>query len=299
MIYNFGSLNIDYVYETQQIVRPGQTISANTRKIFPGGKGLNQSIATARAGVDVTHLGYYGKQDAVFLVELLKEAGVQTHLLEGVDATNGHAFIQVDASGENAIVVFGGTNRMVDKAYVKKVGDKIQKGDWVIFQNEMSCTAEMMTEVHRKGGKIVLNPSPFDEAIQTFPLEKVSLFFVNSTEGKALTGEESPEAICKAFREMYPQSAMVLTLGEEGALYCDNSQTIQQPAYKAKVVVDTTGAGDTFTGYFLASIVLGLSEEQAMKRAAIAAALSVEKMGAASSIPLLKAVEDREKIKLK
>lgn len=294
MIYNFGSLNIDYVYEIQAIACPGQTVSANTRKTFPGGKGLNQSIAMARAGAAVTHLGYYGKQEAKFLVDLLSEAGVQTHLLKGVDATNGHAVIQVENSGENAIVVFGGTNQMVDSAYVKEVADIIREGDWVLFQNEMSCVAEMMTEVYRKGGKIILNPSPFNETIKTFPLDKVTLFFVNHAEGKALTNQETPEAICEAFGGMYPQSAMILTMGEKGALYFDGNRTVRQSAHKAKVVLDTTGAGDTFTGYFVAGLSQGLSEAQALKRAAIAAALAVEKMGAASSIPFLKAVIDIE-----
>ena len=162
MIVNFGSLNIDYVYSMEKIVSPGETLSSKERSVFPGGKGLNQSVALSRAGAEVRHAGFAGTEDAQFLVDIMESSGVEIGLLQRVPETNGHAVIQVDEQGENCIILYRGTNGMPDSAYVEKVGKTLHEGDLVLFQNETSAIAEMMQAAIFKGARFVLNPSQMD-----------------------------------------------------------------------------------------------------------------------------------------
>ncbi len=287
MIINFGSLNIDYVYQMEKIVRPGETLSSEKRSVFPGGKGLNQSVALARAGAKVCHAGFAGKEDAQFLVDILEEAGVDTRLLKRVDAANGHAVIQVDQDGENCIILYGGTNRMPDEAYVEKVAAELSEGDLVLFQNETSMIGEMMLAAKNKKARIALNPSPMDAACMALPLELVDIFILNEIEGEALTGEQLPDKILDTMAERFPGARVILTLGAKGCLFNHDSERFAVPAAQCLQVVDTTAAGDTFTGYYLAGIEAGMTDMEALQRAAKASARCIETMGAAVSIPAL------------
>lgn len=297
MIVNFGSLNIDYVYSMEKIVRPGETLSSKERSVFPGGKGLNQSVALSRAGAKVRHAGFAGSEDAQFLVDIMKESGVEVGLLERVPATNGHAVIQVDEHGENCIILYRGTNGMPDSAYVEKVGKTLQAGDLVLFQNETSAIAEMMRTAKEKGARIALNPSPMDNACLNLPLELMDIFLLNEIEGEALTGEKIPEKILAGLRERFPKAKIVLTLGCDGSMFADNSKTFTQPVAECENVVDTTGAGDTFTGYYLAGIEAGMTDEEAIYRATAASAICITRMGAAPSIPLKEEVDAKAGIR--
>ncbi len=282
-IYNLGSLNIDYVYSVDHFVAAGETISSEKMEIFPGGKGLNQSVALARAGADVVHGALLG-DGAEFLVEQMESSGVNVSKIKKVPGSPGHAIIQVDRDGENCIMLFAGTNRELDSEYVSEFLSDAARGDYLLSQNETNCIKDAFVAAHEKGMKIAFNPSPFDDKIKDLPLELVDLWFCNEIEGAALTGECEPDEICRAFGKLYPQSALVLTLGEEGSVFCDKKGTIKQNAYKADPV-DTTAAGDTFTGYFLAGLASGKSVAESMNDASKASAITVSRMGASSSIP--------------
>lgn len=281
-IYNLGSLNIDYVYQVSHFVQAGETLASSTLEVFPGGKGLNQSVALARAGAEVIHGGCIG-HDGVFLEKLLTENGVQSRI--GIkDHPTGHAIIQVDGAGHNCILLFGGANQRVDRAYAERMLYDAQQGDLLLLQNEISNLLDIFAIAAEKGMDIAFNPSPFDEKLLQLPLSQVKWWFCNEIEGEALFGSADPEAIVSGFLERYPHSNLVLTLGEKGSLFANASGVIRQSAVQTQVV-DTTAAGDTFTGFFLQAVTSGASADNALLRASAAAAVTISRKGASSSIP--------------
>lgn len=282
-IYNLGSLNIDYVYRVPHFVCPGETLSSTDRQVFPGGKGLNQSVALARAGASVIHGAVIGKEGG-FLVDELAAAGVNTAYIRTVGGATGHAVIQVDAAGQNCILLFPGTNRCVESDYVETLLADAQAGDILLVQNETSGLDTAFALAHEKGMQIAFNPSPFDDTLRALPLAYVDWWFCNEIEGAALFGGSTPGEIAAGFSARYPDSRLVLTLGGDGSLYRAGDTTLRQSVYKVQAV-DTTAAGDTFTGYFLAAVAAGECIERALKRAAKAAAIAVSRHGAAVSIP--------------
>ena len=282
-IYSLGSLNIDYVYSVDSFVRAGQTLSSGGMTIFPGGKGLNQSVALARAGAPVI-VGALLGEGGDFLIDVLAESGADVGRIEKVAATSGHAIIQVDREGQNCILLYAGTNHLIDERYVDRFLSDAEEGDILLLQNEISALSYIFETAHSKGMRIAFNPSPYNDEIKKLPLEYVSLWFCNEIEGAALFGADDPRLIAKAFLDQFPHSALVLTLGEEGSVYVDQTEYIRAPIYKTNVV-DTTGAGDTFSGYFLASFVSGESRARCLDIASRAASIAVSRKGAASSIP--------------
>jgi ribokinase len=289
-ILNFGSMNIDYVYEVDNFVKPGETKLSKNLRIFSGGKGLNQSIALAKAGTSLYHACFIG-QDGLFLKEQLQNEGVDTDFIEYVDSKTGHAIIQVDSQGKNCILLHGGANQLITMEYVDRVLSYFSKDDFLILQNEIKLLDYIVDCAYKKGMRIVLNPSPINEELKKCSLEKVSYFLLNEIEGKELTDETEPERIIEKMHSLYPTSAVVLTLGENGSVYKDKLLTFTQEIYKVGVV-DTTAAGDTFTGYFIAALFSGMTVPDCLKRASIASALSVSRNGAAASIPYKKEVDD-------
>jgi len=288
-IYNLGSLNIDYVYSVDHFVSAGETISSEKMQIFPGGKGLNQSVALARAGASVIHGAKIG-DSGDFLVETLRRSGVDVSKIEKVGGSCGHAIIQVNRNGENCIMLFAGTNRILDKEYIDQFLSGAGEGDILLAQNETNCLREAFEVAHSKKMKIAFNPSPFDDTIKTLPTDYVDYWFCNEIEGAGLFGSGDPDMICSRFLEIYPQGVLILTLGKSGSIYCDKDLCFKQKAYKAEAV-DTTAAGDTFTGYFLSSVARGMSAEEAMDLASRASAVTVSRMGASSSIPYLEEIK--------
>lgn len=288
-ILNFGSLNIDYTYSVGHIVQPGETITSGSLEVFPGGKGLNQSIALARAGADVYHAGLIGK-DGIFLRELCRNSGVNTDYIRVVETRTGNAIIQVSEKGENCIILYPGANREQTEEYIDEVMKGFGEGDVLLLQNEINLLDHLISEGAKKGMKIVLNPSPFDEKITACDLTKVSLFMINEVEGEQITGAKDPEQILEKMGTMYPGAETVLTLGDKGSVYANRTERIRQQPVKVKTV-DTTAAGDTFTGYYLAAVMEGKDKPQAMKEAAYAAALAVSGKGASSSIPMKEDVD--------
>ena len=258
-VLNYGSLNIDYVYSLDHFVKRGETISSDSLDIFPGGKGLNQSLALGRAGAKVFHAGAIGK-DGMFLLDLLKNSGIQiehVRVLEGVQT--GTAIIQKEKSGDNCIILYSGANHEISEKDIEETFQNFSEGDVLILQNEINAIGRIMEEAHQKGMQIILNPSPMNESIFQLPLEFVHYFILNEIEAAQilkldLVTVENAEKIVRELHQRYPQSKIVLTLGAEGSLYFDGELLLRQNAYKAKVV-DTTAAGDTFTGYFVAGIL--------------------------------------------
>lgn len=291
----FGSLNIDYTYKVDHFVQKGETISSQGLQVFSGGKGLNQSTALAKAGVEIYHAGAVGR-DGEFLLEQLRDVGVHTENVAILtEVRSGNAIIQNDAEGDNCIILYGGANQAVTREQADAVIGKFSAGDYIILQNEISELAYIMKTAHKKGMRIVLNPSPMNDKILALPLEKVDLLILNEVEaGQILdTDEMDGDVLMEKLLKRFPEMKFVLTLGSQGSIYGDKRQKIKQSAYRVKAV-DTTAAGDTFTGFFIGSLVRGLSVEQAMDIASRASAIAVTRSGAAPSIPTWDEVEAKK-----
>lgn len=287
-VLNLGSLNIDYVYNLDHIVQPGETISSSGMEVFCGGKGLNQSIALARAGVPVYHAGLIGEEGEIF-IDLCKQDRIDISLIERIDGRNGHSIIQVDRDGQNCIFLYGGSNQKITESYVDRVLKQFQSGDIILLQNEISCMDYIIESAFLKGMIIVLNPSPLNDQLQSCDLSKVTYFILNEIEGQAITGEKEAQQILLEMKIQFPGSGIVLTLGEKGSIYADSGQQVQQDVFPVEVV-DTTAAGDTFTGYFLYGLIKGLSMQESLRLGAMASSIAVSRKGAVPSIPYMEEI---------
>lgn len=286
----FGSMNIDKVYKVDSIVKEGETILSYGYGVFPGGKGLNQSIAAAKAGAECYHAGAVGC-DGGMLMDVLAASGVNTAYVERMeDLPSGHTIIQVDKNGRNCIIVDGGANRGIKNETVDRVLESFSPGEALLLQNELGNVGYVMERAGQKGMKIFFNPSPVTDSIRDYPFHYVDTFIINEIEGLYLTGETAPEKILDAMREKYPAAKILLTLGEKGSCYTDGGEIITIESFKVKVK-DTTAAGDTFAGYFIAGIAAGKSVRESMRTATAASAIAVSKEGAASSVPHMAEVE--------
>lgn len=290
MIVNFGSLNIDHVYRVDHFVKPGETILCSSYNVYAGGKGLNQSVAAGRAGGRVRHAGMIGEEGG-FLLEVLKDAGVDTSLVQLVKDRNGHTSIQVEKSGQNSIVLYPGTNHLLSADYAGIVAEDLSKGDIVLFQNETTAKSEMMKLASQNGCIIALNPSPMDCQIGDLPLELVDIFILNEIEGEGLTNKCKPDEILDVLVSRFPKAKILLTLGKDGVQFAMGDTRLKEGIFKFGSLVDTTAAGDTFTGYYLAGISQGMDDKSAIRRASAAAGLCVTRAGAAKSIPMAAEVE--------
>lgn len=283
-ILNFGSLNIDYVYEVDHFVTAGETLDSQALEVHAGGKGLNQSIALARSGACVWHAGVVGKGDGAPLVKLLQSSGVRTELIASHDGPSGHAIIQRQANGENSILLFGGANHRVTPQMIDQALAPFSAGDWLILQNEIAGVRELLAKARAKRMITVLNPSPCNAALSAYPLDLVDWFILNEGEARQLAGDVGEPELLDALSAKFPAARFVLTLGSRGSIYHDGAKVHHQSSFPVQAV-DTTAAGDTFLGYFIGSLVQGSSVPGALKRAAAAAALAVTQQGAAPSIP--------------
>lgn len=290
-ILNYGSLNIDFVYTVDHFVRPGETLSSIELTKFCGGKGLNQSIALARGGAQVFHAGKIGV-DGEMLKKRLRAFGVNTdYLVEDEYIPTGHAIIQVESTGQNSIILYGGANTAVTEEEIAKTLDGFEAGDLLLLQNEISNIPLLISRAHQKGMTIALNPSPMSESLAVLPeLQFIDWFLLNEVEGWELTGSHEPTEILTLMRKRFPRARTVLTLGREGVRCFDGERTYSHGIYDVRVV-DTTAAGDTFSGFFLSSICRGDSIDIALHTASIASSLAVGVRGASDSIPSLDEVK--------
>jgi ribokinase len=288
-VLNFGSINVDHVYTVEHFVRPGETLGCQDYHRFAGGKGLNQSIALAQAGACVYHAGKVGTADA-WLKTLMEDKGVDTRFVETINSPSGHAIIQVNASGENSIVIVGGANQLMNEADVQRILSDFGEEDYLLVQNEVSAVPQVIRAAKAKGLTIVFNPAPMHSNVLNYPLELVDILIVNEIEARSLSGEIEPGAIYETLNQHYPRMAILLTMGHKGAAYLSPKIRFCQPAKKVRVV-DSTGAGDTFIGFFLAELINTNDPKAALGFAARAAAICVTRHGAADSIPSRRELE--------
>ncbi|MDD3217635.1 MAG: ribokinase [Lachnospiraceae bacterium] len=288
-VLNYGSLNYDYVYQVNHMVKAGETLASSEMNTFCGGKGLNQSIALAKAGVPVYHAGMVGEEGDVLIKELALN-NVNTEFVKKIEGKSGHTIIQVDATGQNCILLFGGANQQQTRIYIDEVLSHFDKGDMLLLQNEVNELAYLIDRAYEKKMVIALNPSPFNEKLDNCDLNKISLFFINEIEGQQITHQSRIDEILNGMRKKYPQANVVLTLGSEGCVYQERNIRLCQPIFEVDVV-DTTAAGDTFTGYFIASMLENMPPEEGLRMAARASSLAVSRPGAAASIPKRKEID--------
>ena len=287
-VLNFGSLNIDYVYSVKHFVQPGETLSINELQINSGGKGLNQSVALSRAGIETWHAGYIG-QEGQFLREELDAYHVHTEYLGTSNQKNGHAIIQVDSAGQNCILVYPGTNGILTMEYVEEVLSHFTADDVVLLQNETNLVGEIMEAAAAKNMRIAFNAAPIQENVKNYPIHKVRWLFVNEIEGGVLSGESTPEKIIETLRKAYPQTEVILTLGKDGCIWAGENGIQYCSACRVQAV-DTTAAGDTFTGFFLRGVLDPDPAISPLTLATVASAIAVTRTGAAKSVPTVQEV---------
>ena len=273
-VLNFGSLNLDHTYQVPHIVAPGETLTSLGLAIHPGGKGLNQSVALAKAGAEVFHVG---------------QIGADVRFIRNVETRTGNAIIQVDTNGQNCIILYPGANRCMEKSFIDEVLGAFSEGDYLLLQNEINNLPYIIDSAYAKGMKIILNPSPMDDQVLACDLSKISMFILNEVEAGQLTGEKDPAKVLASMQAKFPQAEIVLTLGAEGSVYAGKgsdpaAKIIPQKIYPCHAV-DTTGAGDTYTGYFIAEYLKEQDPVRALSIASMAASIAVSREGAASAIP--------------
>ncbi|MGR3678299.1 MAG: ribokinase [Paracoccaceae bacterium] len=276
-IYNLGSINVDHVYTMARLPAPGETLSADDQDITLGGKGLNISVAIQRAGADVTHIGAVGRGDQL-VQDLLAEQGVDCSAIDQLETRTGHAIIYVDAQSENQIVIMGGANQAISQSHVRASLANAQAGDWLVLQNETNANEIGLSVAREKGMKVALVAAPFD--VETMPdlIQRVDLVTMNQSETDAFE-----LTIGRSFQEVQGPEFLI-TYGADGAEFFGATENARIASHKVKAV-DTTGAGDTFFGSFLAEYATGKGVEQALTYANAAAALQVQSPGASQAIP--------------
>ena len=293
-VLNYGALNLDYVYQVDHFVQPGETLSARSQTVSPGGKGLNQSIALAKAGVEVYHAGCFGI-GGDNLVDLLNKSGVDTTFLQATDEIQGNTAIQVVPSGENNIILFGGSNQCVTPQQINQTFQAFAEGDYLVLQNEINNLPMIVDKAYEQGMKIILNPSPFDERLDAVDFSKISWLLMNEVETFQISKCSEPEEAWNMLHETYPKLSVLITMGSEGSIayrVMDSKvETARQEIFPVQAV-DTTAAGDTYTGFFIGALLQGRPLQECMKRASMAAALGVTRPGAADSIPTQAEVEE-------
>ena len=292
-VYNYGSINIDHVYRVPHLVRPGETLSSTSLHQVLGGKGANQSLALARAGGRVVHWGRLGEADRWALAPLI-EAGVEVSDVELVAGASGHALIQVDDAAENAIILYPGANHGFEESRLGALVDAAESGGWVLMQNECNAAERMLRLAAERGLSIAFNPAPLSSDVTDLPLELCQILFLNRGEAAVLVAQDEnadADTLLAALTTRLPDVEIVLTLGSAGVCHQYRGERVTLAAHRVEAV-DTTAAGDTFIGYFMAARQRGDGIEQALRLATTASALCVQQAGAEPSIPVAAAVEE-------
>ncbi len=286
-----GSANLDYVIRVRTAPGPGETVIGEGFAVYPGGKGANQALACARAGCPISFLAKIGTEpESEILLQSLGDGGVGLGpVIRSADST-GRAFIVVDHSGENRIVVASGANATLTPEDVGQHWPTAPLPDAVLLQLEipLESVTKSLELAEACGALTVLNPAPCGGPLPGELLGMVDYIVPNRTEAAALLGRSAAatEDPAQAARDLARQTrrGTVITLGAEGAVVVGRNDESWQQA-PAIMAVDTTGAGDTFCGYFVAGLVSALSPEEAVRRAVYAASLACTKHGAQSSVP--------------
>jgi ribokinase len=281
----FGSINIDHVYRVPHFVQPGETLASETLETGLGGKGANQSMALARAGANVSHIGRIARGDA-WAIKVLASDGVDVSQITQIEGASGHAIIQVDDRGENAIILHGGANQSFALNELEVAVNSYPDAEYLLVQNECNLLTEAFELAAKKNLKVVLNPAPMTSEISALPLQQLDTLIVNEGEAQDLSGKQDIDDIISVLRDLMPNTRIVITLGEQGAVMLSDQKLLRVAATPVSAR-DTTGAGDTFVGYFLAGLISGLEDSAALSRACQAAGIAVTRKGAISSIPTI------------
>lgn len=210
--------------------------------------------------------------------------GVKSYYIRQIKGKTGHAIIQIDKSAQNCILLYGGANECLTEEYVDEVLEGFEAGDMLLLQNEVNMIPYIVDKAYEKGMQIALNPSPFNDRLKDVDMSKIGLFLMNEVEGGQITGFTEPKDIIAKVVELYPNAKIVLTLGKDGVIYAEGDLRIHQPIFKVEAV-DTTAAGDTFTGYFMAGLIEGMEIADILKMSAKASLIAVTRKGAVPSIP--------------
>lgn len=284
-IITLGSLNLDFTYQLPKPLEVGETLSSLSYRCGAGGKGANQSIAAARAGAEVYHAGRIGS-DGTLLRRTLADSGVRLDFLEEVETPTGHAVVLINDAGDNSIVLYGGANRTIDDAFIDRVTSAAKPGDILLLQNEITNIDHAMEAGKKAGMRVAFNFAPFDPKLAPeLPLSLCDYLFLNRIEAGGIAGKSDVEEILETLARRYPETELVLTLGPEGAVALTPAgQRFHADSPRVKVV-ETTAAGDTFIGYYLAAVLDRFDTGRALERACRAAALCCSRAGAAESIP--------------
>ncbi len=288
MIWNLGSINADNFYLLPHLPGPGETISARKFRQGLGGKGANMSVAAARAGTRVMHIGALGA-DGGWALERLLEYGVETAHITLMEGATGHANIAVDFEGENNIVIFPGTNHEFTEEMIGAALSEASSGDWLLMQNETNGQNFAARTGKTLGLRLAYAAAPFDPEAILAIIDYIDLLVLNEVEAAQLRKATGAE-----LRQL-PVDDIVVTLGAGGCEWVSNKvhRIETYPAYPVEAV-DTTGAGDTFTGYLVAGLDRGMTMPQAIDLAMRAGALMVTRHGTADVIPDLKDVRDHD-----
>lgn len=282
-IWNLGSINADFVYSVPHIPAPGETLASTGRDMFLGGKGANMSVAAARAGAHVRHIGAVGR-DGRWAVERLLEYGVDTRSIAEIETETAQAIIAVDAAGENSIILHPGANHQVPIDLLQAALTEAQTGDIALFQNETNLQEDMALLASDLGLIVAYAAAPFDAGRVAAVLPRLDFLILNEVEAKQLSRETGLAV------DALPVRDVVVTLGAAGATWFGPDGATDFAAYDV-TPVDTTGAGDTVTGYILAGLDRGMPMGQSINQAMRAGALMVTRHGTADVIPDLAEVQ--------
>ena len=287
-IYNLGSVNIDHVYRVPHLPEPGETLASTSFNSGLGGKGANQSIAVARADGQVFHIGAIGA-DGGWLADQMAAAGVDTQHLSVLKVPTGHAIINVDDAAENSIVLFPGANMAISEAAIDTALENGCAADWLLLQNETSLGVYAAQVAKSKGMRVAYAAAPFDAEAAKDMLPVTDLLAVNDIEAGQLS-----EALGVEPSDL-PVPQVLITRGSDGASLQSDGEMLFVDAFRVEPI-DTTGAGDTFLGYFLASLDSGCTPQEALMQASAASAIQVTRAGAAEAIPVKADVEEFLKV---
>ena len=284
-IITLGSLNLDFTYQLPKPLEVGETLSSLSYRCGAGGGDRLVGSLAARAGAEVYHAGRIGS-DGTLLRRTLADSGVRLDFLEEVETPTGHAVVLINDAGDNSIVLFGGANRTIDETFIDRVTSAAKPGDILLLQNEITNIDHAMEAGKKAGMRVAFNFAPFDPKLAPdLPLSLCDYLFLNRIEAGGIAGKSDVEEILETLARRYPETELVLTLGPEGAVALTPAgQRFHADSPRVKVV-ETTAAGDTFIGYYLAGILDGLKPGKALERACRAAALCCSRAGAAESIP--------------
>lgn len=288
MIWNLGSINADNFYALPHLPGPGETLAASRFHQGLGGKGANMSVAIARAGARVEHIGAVGP-DGKWAAERLLEYGVDTRHVASIGTATGHANISVDDAGENNIVLFAGANHGVTDEMIGAALTEASPGDFLLMQNETTGQTYAAKTAKTLGLRVAYAAAPFVAESILAIMDQVDVLVLNEVEATQLA-----KATGKDLSDL-PIADIVVTLGGEGCKWVSNKGKRAQSfaAYKVDPV-DTTGAGDTFTGYLIAGLDRVMTMPDAIDLALKAGALMVARHGTADVIPDLKEIQDHD-----